>query len=379
MTKIFLTQWWTPTRFQKLMARQGIKGPCYRLVHGNTKEILNMKTEAISRPKPLTHDLFPLVQPHYQSWFKRYGKVFLQWYGTEPQLVILEPELCKEILNNKDRVYMQKDPQGFVKKLLGNGLGTAEGEHWAKLRKIANHAFHGESLKNMIPDIIASAENMLHRWKNHEGKEIEVYQEFRLLTSEAISRTAFGSSYLEGKTIFDMLTKLSSLLFRNSYKIRFPGISKLFKSRDEIEADKVEKDIRSSILKIVKKREKEAAVSGKGDWFGSDFLGLLLKAHHDADERSKISVDDIIDQCRAFYFAGQETTNGLLAWTVFLLALHPDWQEKARKEVTQIFGKQNPNPDGIAKPKLIRCTPGTDAPRISTVGLNMGISFRFGR
>ncbi|KAL6186713.1 hypothetical protein ACLB2K_042832 [Fragaria x ananassa] len=147
LIKIFLTQWWTPTCFQKLMARQGIEGPCYRLVHGNTKEILNMKTEAISRPKRLTHDLFPLVQPHYQSWVKRYGKVFLQWYGTKPQLVILEPELCKEILNNKDKVYMQQDPQGFVKKLLGNGLGTAEGEHWAKLRKIANHAFHGEGLK----------------------------------------------------------------------------------------------------------------------------------------------------------------------------------------------------------------------------------------
>ena len=91
----------------------------------------------------------------------------------------------------------------------------------------------------------------------------------------------------------------------------------------------------------------------KEDQFGCDFIGLLLKAHHSADERSKISVDDIIDQCRQFYFAGQETTNGLLAWTVFLLAMHPDWQEKARKEVIQIFGKQNPNPDGISKLKTV--------------------------
>ncbi|XP_061993264.1 cytochrome P450 CYP749A22-like [Rosa rugosa] len=352
LIKIFLTQWWTPTRLQKLMAWQGIKGPCYRLVHGNTKEILNMKNEAISRPKSLTHDLFPLVQPHYQSWVKKYGKVFLQWYGTEPQLVIFEPELCKEILNNKDRVYMQKDPQGFVKKLLRNGLGTAEGEHWSKLRKIANHAFHGESLKLSCYNMIASAEKMLQRWKNHEGKEIEVYQEFRLLTSDVISRTAFGSSYLEGKKIFDMLTKLSSLLFRNSYKLRLPGISKLFKTSDEIEADKVEKEIRNSILEIVKQREKKA-VAEKEDDFGSDFIGLLLNAHHDVDDRSKISVDDVIDQCRAFYFAGQETTNGLLAWTVLLLALHPDWQGEARKEVLQIFGKQNPNPDGIAKLKTM--------------------------
>ena len=50
--------------------------------------------------------------------------------------------------------------------------------------------------------MISSVEVMLERWKNHEGKETDVYEEFRLLTSEAISRTAFGSSYLEGKNIF---------------------------------------------------------------------------------------------------------------------------------------------------------------------------------
>ncbi|KAK9921909.1 hypothetical protein M0R45_030402 [Rubus argutus] len=352
LINVFLTQWWTPTRIQKLMGRQGIKGPCYRLFYGNNKQISDMKNEAISRPKSLSHDLFPLVQPHYKLWAKIYGKIFLQWYGTEPQLVIFEPELCKEILNNKEGVFLQVQQKGFAMKILGNGLGTAEGEHWAKLRKVANHAFHGESLKNMIPDMVASAETMLQRWKNHEGKEIEVYQEFRLLTSEAISRTAFGSSYLEGKNIFDMLNKLCSLLFKNSYKIRLPGISKLFKTSDEIEGDKVEKEIRNSILEIAKKREKKE-VTEKKDSFGSDFLGLLLKAHHDADDGSKISVDDVIDQCRQIYFAGQETTNGLLAWTVFLLALHPDWQEEARKEVLQLFGKQNPNADGIAKLKTV--------------------------
>ncbi|KAK9934966.1 hypothetical protein M0R45_022086 [Rubus argutus] len=58
------------------MGRQGIKGPSYRLVHGNTKQILDMKNEAIRRSKSLSHDLFPLVLPHYNSWVKMYGKIF---------------------------------------------------------------------------------------------------------------------------------------------------------------------------------------------------------------------------------------------------------------------------------------------------------------
>ena len=76
----------------------------------------------------------------------------------------------------------------------------------------------------MVPSMIASVEMMLERWKEYEGKEIEVFEEFRLLTSEVISRTAFGSSYIQGKDIFDMLAKLSMMIAKNAFKIRIPGI-----------------------------------------------------------------------------------------------------------------------------------------------------------
>ncbi|XP_050372456.1 cytochrome P450 CYP749A22-like [Argentina anserina] len=345
--------WWIPTRIQKLMASQGIRGPCYRLIHGNTKEISSMHKEAMSRPLGLSHDILSYVQPHVNSWTNIYGKTYLQWHGTRAQLVIQEPELCKEILNNKDKAYPKRGSHDFVKKLLGDGLvTTVEPEKWAKLRRIATHAFHGESLKTMIPDMIASAKTMLKRWKIHEGKEIEVCEEFRLFTSEVISKTAFGSSYVEGELIFQAVMKLCFLLFKNALTVKVPGISKISKSSDELESERLEKGIHNSIIEIVNKREKKALCDGE-DSFGSDFLGSLLKAHHDANQNMRISVDDLVDDCKTFYFAGQETTNTLLAWTVFLLALHIDWQEEARKEVLQLFGKQNPNPDGISKLKTM--------------------------
>ncbi|TQD77784.1 hypothetical protein C1H46_036688 [Malus baccata] len=123
LIKLFHNIWWIPTRIQKLMALQGIKGPSYKLVHGNTKEISSMKQESMSRPKSFSHDIVSQVHPHIHSWTKTYA-------------------------------------------------------------------------------IIASAETMLEKWKSHEGKEIEVFEEFTLLTSEVIARTAFGSNYLEGRNIF---------------------------------------------------------------------------------------------------------------------------------------------------------------------------------
>lgn len=76
----------------------------------------------------------------------------------------------------------------------------------------------------MVPEMSASVEAMLQKWKHHEGQEIDVFREFGLLTTEVISRTAFGSSYKEGKEIFEMVAKLTAITVRNIYKVRFPGI-----------------------------------------------------------------------------------------------------------------------------------------------------------
>ncbi|XP_039034658.1 cytochrome P450 CYP749A22-like [Hibiscus syriacus] len=99
---------------------------------------------------------------------------------------------------------------------------------------------------------------MLRSWKRHQGKEIEEFEEFRLLTSDIISRTAFGSSYLEGKNIFDMTKKYSDIIRRNVFKIRLPGISEIWKTSDEIESDKLLSLMRDSVMKMVEEKRRKS-------------------------------------------------------------------------------------------------------------------------
>ncbi|MBA0681405.1 hypothetical protein Goari_023211 [Gossypium aridum] len=204
----------------------------------------------------------------------------------------------------------------------------------------------------MTPAIIASVETMLEKWKGLEGKEIEVYNEFRFLTSEVISRIAFGSNYLEGEKIFAMLNKLKILVSQNINKTAIPFINKLWKSADMLESEELSKGIQDCVMKIVKKRE-DKVENGEANSFGNDFLGLLVKAYNDPDKNNRLSVEDLVDECKTFYFAGQDTVNSLLAWMVFLLAIHGDWQEKARREVFEIFGNQIPDSEDISKLKIM--------------------------
>ena len=128
--------------------------------------------------------------------------------------------------------------------------------------------------------------------------------------------------------------------------------SKFWKTVDEIESDKLVKGIHNSVMEIVKKREEKVA-SGEANSFGTDFLGLLVNAYHDANKKNMLSEQDLVDECKTFYSAGQETTNSALAWTVLLLAMHPDWQERARREVIEVFGNENPHSEGIGRLKIV--------------------------
>ncbi|XP_059069261.1 cytochrome P450 734A1-like isoform X2 [Cryptomeria japonica] len=119
--------------------------------------------------------------------------------------------------------YSKLPTNPLSRQLVGQGLVGLTGEKWARHRKIINPAFHMDLLKGMIPTIIESSANMLEEWSKlvlSGASEIEVLKEFRELTADIIARTAFGSSFIEGKDIFDMQAKqmvLTSELFHTVY------------------------------------------------------------------------------------------------------------------------------------------------------------------
>ena len=51
---------------------------------------------------------------------------------------------------------------------------------------------------------------------------------------------------------------------------------------------------------------------------------------------SSMSDKQLMDECLTFLVAGHETVALLLTWTMYLLAAHPQWQDKARAEVMEV-------------------------------------------
>ncbi|KAK4369614.1 hypothetical protein RND71_013406 [Anisodus tanguticus] len=163
------------------------------------------------------------------------------------------------------------------------------------------------------------------------------------LSLEIISNSVFG------KHIFDMLDKIAYISSMSYEKLRNP----IIESSEEIEADKILEELFESFIGIIKQRE-DKVKSGQSDNYGGDFLGSLLVGHHNADEEARISVDEIIEECKSFYFAGHKTVTSLLSWSMYLLAIHTDWEEKSREEVLEFLGQENPTTESISRLKMVR-------------------------
>ena len=71
-----------------------------------------------------------------------------------------------------------------------------------------------------------------------------------------------------------------------------------------------------------------------------DLLELMLETkveNKDKGRDKSISTDLVVSNTSMFLVAGYETTTNLLSFTSYLLALHPDVQEKLHSEIDQNF------------------------------------------
>lgn len=79
----------------------------------------------------------------------------------------------------------------------------------------------------MAPAFSASCLSMIERWKSlvsPEGTfELDVMHELQNLTGDVISRTAFGSSYEEGKKVFELQKEQAVLAMEAFQSLYFPG------------------------------------------------------------------------------------------------------------------------------------------------------------
>ncbi|KAE8124616.1 hypothetical protein FH972_019483 [Carpinus fangiana] len=341
--------WLRPKYLERRLREQGFSGNSYRLLFGDMKDLSIMSKQAKSKPINFSDDISPRVVPIVHHTLKNYGKNFFIWIGPKPRVYITDPEQIKDVLTNMGE--FRKLRINPLSRLFLLGVASYEGEKWVKHRKIINPAFRIEKLK--------SCNDMISQWERLIGEEgsceLDIWPYIENLSGDAISRAAFGSSYTEGKRIFQLQKEQAEFVMKALQSVYIPGWRFLPTEMNK-RMKEIDREVRTLLTEIINNREREGKA---GNAANDDLLGILLESNSRElresgnEKNAAMSLTDVIEECKLFYFAGQQTTLVMLVWTMVLLSKYPNWQVRAREEVLQVFGKNKPNFDGLHHLKVV--------------------------
>jgi len=79
----------------------------------------------------------------------------------------------------------------------------------------------------MLPAFYQSCSEMISKWEEIIPKEtsfeLDVWPDLQLMTGEVISRTAFGSSYEEGRIVFELQKEQAEYVIDITRSVYIPG------------------------------------------------------------------------------------------------------------------------------------------------------------
>ncbi|PIN03182.1 Cytochrome P450 CYP4/CYP19/CYP26 subfamily [Handroanthus impetiginosus] len=350
--------WLKPRKTEKFFRNQGMKGNSYRFLLGDSKETSRMYEKAYSKPIGLNDDIVPRVMPNIVDTIKKYGNYSFTWLGPRPRVFVLDPDIIKEVLGNYRKFTKPFNTSNPIVKMLVTGLINMEGDEWAKSRSKLNPTFYLDNLKPMVPAIKVCCENTIEAWREKTSKGggssvVDAYPYLEVFTGSVLAQLMFSSAYTEQiKTTFLQLSELALLGRLSTHIFPIPG-ERYFPTQKNRRAKEIDKFVRVTFTSMINERL-EKRKSGS-DSCKLDLLDMFMEELYWTKDRDRERIiEDVIGQCKIFFFAGYETSSNLLCWTMVMLSLHQDWQIRAREEVLQVLcNKKEITFDDLSKLKIV--------------------------
>ncbi|KAJ9599774.1 hypothetical protein L9F63_026377, partial [Diploptera punctata] len=278
------------------------------------------------------------------------------WFLSYPFMQIHQPKHLEVILGNVQHIEKSL-AYTFLHDWLGTGLLTSKGKKWHSHRKMLTPAFHFAILENFVQVFAKKSEILVKKLKKNVGPQsFDIYPYITACALDIICETAMGveinaqdqeklSDYVEAVykiTLEVTMRILSPWLYPDFVFNLFPS-GRRFKKYVNV--------LHSFTEKVIQQRKKQYA-SSKASYVSSEdldlgkkkrmtFLDLLLEA---AQNGQNLTDEEIREEVDTFMFEGHDTTTAAISWTLYLLATHPDIQEKVYEELENIFENSDRSP-----------------------------------
>lgn len=260
----------------------------------------------------------------YRAWMAEFRTPFFRSYLCN------DPALVDLVLKQRPRDFPKSDRiREGLRPLLGNSVFVTNGATWERQRRIIDPAFEGGRLRDTFPAIWAAGEAMLARLAPRAtGAPVEIEFETSHAAADVIFRTLF-SLPIQDETAgavfheFRAHQKAQPVLNLGAL-LPLPAWVPRFHRRQTL---RTARRIRALIARLTADR---AAAIAAGT--APDDLATKILSFPDPLTGQRFDTAEMVDQVAIFFLAGHETSASALAWALYLLATHPDWQDRLAAE-----------------------------------------------
>ncbi|KAI9243654.1 cytochrome P450 [Sporodiniella umbellata] len=304
--------------------------------------------------------------PH-KRWAAEYGGIFL-YHGpwNDPRVAVTDSRWLKQVLTTQ--VYDFIKPPGsseFLRKFLGDGLLVAEGDEHRFQRKVLNPAFSVTAIRSMVPQIAQPGLELRQHWlgqlKEDVATELQISSDLSMTTLDVIGLAGFGQDFgslrYAGTAQQSKLSQAYLAIFSNDASLLrvlsflFPVLRYLPTERNRMIKRHLDW-LNEESMALVQAGIQRGANEKKGQ-APKDLLSLMVNLIDDETGKG-LTAEQLKHQCLTFLAAGHETTSVSLSWCLWLLAKHPEIQDRLRAEVKEVFkGEEIPTYDEINKLTLL--------------------------
>jgi cytochrome P450 len=268
-----------------------------------------------------------------------------RWLGLET-LFVMNPTLIQVVLLDDVESYSRQPLNDDVfGAAIGGGLLNAEGHDWRWQRRLAAPLFRAEDVLAYVPTFAAACEPLLRGWsESPPGGAQAIDKDMTRATLQALQDTVLGASLGdEDRKLIEQSG--ASFLAHSIWKVALTSL--------HLPPSLPHPGSRAMVREGRQLREVAERVLAKARGSGGDELLQRLVTARDPATGDVMPDGLIVDNVVTFLIAGHETTSQALTWTLYLLALFPDWQEAVRQEVLGIAGNSPIGREDIAKLPLL--------------------------
>ncbi|QAU33574.1 cytochrome P450 [Janthinobacterium sp. 17J80-10] len=253
--------------------------------------------------------------------------------------IVNDPKLVREAMVDEYANFPKTDLLGkLLDPLIGPSIFTTNGRQWQIQREMVGTGFSHMRLKTAFPLMMAAVDAMEARVAAlPDGIVTDIDQEMTHVTADIIFRTILSLSMEseDARKIFHNFNIFQKMAPRQITPIMFGLPRWLSPWLDIYRSNRAAREIRSLLEKFIRPRFDAHRAGNPGEH--QDILSALLGAKN-PDTGDGFAFSELVDQVGMLFLAGHETSASALAWSLYLISMSPEIQERMHAELSAVVG-----------------------------------------